>query len=55
MKKEFIRCEFCQTRIPLEVCPLATYRTVIDDKEYVFCCKKCAERYQKEEKGTKIE
>lgn len=55
MKKEFIRCEFCQTRIPLEACQLAAYHTVIDDKEYVFCCKKCAERYQQKEKKTTVE
>jgi len=46
MKKEFIRCEFCNIPIPLETCQLATYRVTINGKEYVFCCQKCAEKYQ---------
>ncbi|MBC7131440.1 transcriptional regulator [Candidatus Bathyarchaeota archaeon] len=44
MKKEFIKCEYCSIPIA-EACQLAAYRTVIDGKEYIFCCKKCAERY----------
>lgn len=51
MKEEFVRCEFCKIEIPLETCQLAAYRTVIGDKEYVFCCEKCAQRYQKAKKS----
>jgi len=53
MKKEFIRCEFCSIPIPLETCQLAAYRTIIDGKEYIFCCQKCAERYQQRKSSIK--
>ena len=52
MKEEFVRCEFCKTEIPLEVCQLAAYRAVIDGKRYIFCCEKCAQRYQKARKES---
>ncbi|MDH5793204.1 MAG: hypothetical protein OEZ18_01400 [Candidatus Bathyarchaeota archaeon] len=52
MKEEFVRCEFCKTEIPPEACQLAAYRTVIDGKQYVFCCEKCAQRYQKTRKES---
>ncbi|MBA7646759.1 hypothetical protein ES703_54525 [subsurface metagenome] len=51
MNPEFIQCELCKAKIPSgSICELATYRTVINGKEYVFCCAKCAERYQKKKK-----
>jgi YHS domain-containing protein len=50
MKAGFIRCEFCKVEVPQEACKLAAYRTVISGKEYVFCCPKCAERYQQKKK-----
>jgi len=50
MKPEFIQCEFCKVKIPMEACKLAAYNTIIDDKEYIFCCKKCAQRYQYKQK-----
>jgi len=50
MKPEFIKCENCKIEIPTETCQLAAYRTIIEGKEYLFCCIKCAERY-KQEKG----
>jgi YHS domain-containing protein len=46
MKPQFVRCEFCKAEIS-EECKLASHRTVIDGKEYVFCCAKCAQRFQK--------
>ncbi|MEM0488703.1 MAG: hypothetical protein QW707_05815 [Candidatus Bathyarchaeia archaeon] len=52
MKKEFIRCEFCNVKIPLEMCQFAAYRMTIDGKEYIFCCQNCAERYQQKRKST---
>ncbi len=45
MKAKFIQCELCKKEIPLESCELATYRTVIDGKEYIFCCEACAKSY----------
>ena len=53
MKPEFVRCEYCKAEIPLERCEFATYRTVIDGKEYVFCCAQCAKRYGKKKKTKK--
>lgn len=50
MSSKFVQCEFCKTKIPLETCELATYRTVIDSKEYVFCCAKCAQRFLQKKK-----
>ncbi|NWG11364.1 hypothetical protein HXY33_06440 [Candidatus Bathyarchaeota archaeon] len=50
MSSEFVRCEFCKAEIPTESCQLATYRTVIDGKEYVFCCAHCAQRYKQKKK-----
>jgi YHS domain-containing protein len=50
MKPESIHCEFCRVKIPEKVCELSTYRKVVDGKEYFFCCRKCAERYQQKSK-----
>jgi len=50
MKPKFIQCELCKKVIPLETCELATYRTAIDGKEYVFCCEKCAKKYSQKKK-----
>jgi YHS domain-containing protein len=52
MKKEFIRCKLCSIPIPLETCQLAVYHTIIDGKEYIFCCQKCAERYRQKRKSS---
>lgn len=47
MEARFIQCELCKKGIPLESCELATYCTVIEGKEYVFCCETCAKSYRK--------
>lgn len=47
MKRKFVRCEFCNIQIPSDTCKLSTYQTVINREEYVFCCKNCAERFQR--------
>ena len=52
MKREFVRCEFCKTEIPSETCALAIYNTVIDGKQYTFCCEQCAKRYKQKKKKT---
>ena len=51
MKSEFVKCKCCSEDIPSEKCELAAYRTVIDGKQYLFCCKNCAKEY--EQKKTK--
>jgi len=50
MTSEFVKCDYCKIEIPSGKCELAAYRTVIDGKEYVFCCVQCAKRYQKQKK-----
>ena len=50
MKARCIQCELRKREIPLESCELATYRTVIDGKEYVFCCETCAKSYRRKRK-----
>ncbi|MEM3058652.1 MAG: hypothetical protein QXN93_01035 [Methanomassiliicoccales archaeon] len=52
MKKEFIRCEFCKSKLPFEMCQLAAYSATIDGKEYVFCCKNCADRFEVKRKAS---
>ena len=46
MNKQFVRCEHCSQEALTESCQLAAYPTVIDGKEYLFCCQSCAERYK---------
>ncbi len=48
---KFIQCEQCKENITGGKCAFAVYTHVIDGEEHVFCCKKCAERYQKK-KGS---
>lgn len=50
MKSEFVRCEYCKADLVGEACILAAYRTVVEGKEYLFCCMKCAERYKKKKR-----
>jgi YHS domain-containing protein len=53
MKTKFVQCEYCQTEIHTETCALAAHTTVIDGKEYTFCCSKCADRYKKNKSKKK--
>jgi YHS domain-containing protein len=46
---KFIKCEQCNVEISGDKCEFAIYTRVIDGEEYVFCCQKCAERYEKRE------
>ena len=46
MKSNFVKCNSCSSVIPSETCELAAYNTVIDGKEYTFCCKNCAKDYE---------
>lgn len=51
MKRKFVRCESCKSEVSTNSCELATYREVINDMEFTFCCIKCAQQYkQKTEK-----
>ena len=39
-------CKTCGSEV--EECVFANYKTTIDGKEYLFCCKICAERFLSE-------
>ena len=51
MKPEFIKCKCCSEDISIEKCELAAYTTLIDGKEYFFCCKTCAKEYEHKKNG----
>ncbi len=44
---KFVKCEQCQAQIAGNKCDFAILTRIIDEKEHVFCCKKCAEKYEK--------
>jgi YHS domain-containing protein len=45
---KFVRCGDCGVELDEEKCVFANEKRVIDGKEYVFCCKSCADTYEKE-------
>ena len=45
--KTFIKCESCDAEVPAEHCEFATHKRIINGKEYVFCCVRCAESFEK--------
>ena len=45
--KTFVKCEMCDVKIPADRCVFATHKRVVDGKEYVFCCVRCAEAFEK--------
>lgn len=47
---KFVQCVQCNMEIADDRCQFAVYTRVIDGKEYVFCCEKCAEQYEKKKK-----
>jgi len=48
--KSFVKCEMCNAEIPADKCVLATYKRVIEGKEYFFCCVRCAEAFKRKKK-----
>jgi YHS domain-containing protein len=49
MKSKFIKCKSCSSEISSEKCEYATYTTIIDGKEYTFCCMSCAKEYEQKQ------
>jgi len=45
--KTFVKCDMCNVEVPADRCVFATHRRVIDGKEYIFCCVRCAEAFEK--------
>lgn len=48
---KFIQCAQCNVKITDDKCEFAICKRVIDGEEYVFCCEKCAEQYEKKKKA----
>jgi len=48
--KTFVKCETCNAKIPTDKCVFAIHKRVIDGKEYIFCCIRCAEAFKRKEK-----
>lgn len=38
MRKVFIQCPLCKQHEERDDCALATFRRVVEDKVYVYCC-----------------
>ena len=48
---KFVKCESCGERIAKdERCELANYRRTIDGNQFIFCCARCADEYEKKQK-----
>jgi YHS domain-containing protein len=45
--KTFVKCEMCNAEVPVDKCVFASHRRVIDGKEYIFCCVRCAEAFKR--------
>lgn len=43
-----MKCEFCNTEIPVEECMFAQ-KKVINGREVYFCCDKCLEKFESRE------
>ena len=48
---KFVRCEQCDVKLTGDRCAFASHTRVINGETHVFCCVKCAERYEKKRKG----
>ena len=45
--KTFVKCKMCKARVPSDTCVFAIHKRVIEGKEYIFCCIRCAEDFEK--------
>jgi|YelNatPaOPRAMG01_1025707.scaffolds.fasta_scaffold88069_3 YHS domain-containing protein len=44
---EFVRCRMCGLELRGEECLFATHRRVIGGREYLFCCERHADEFEK--------
>ncbi|MFP3985315.1 MAG: transcriptional regulator [Candidatus Bathyarchaeia archaeon] len=44
---KIIKCRQCNIKVANDKCKFAIYTQIVNGKEYLFCCKKCAELYEK--------
>jgi len=48
---KFVKCESCGAKIPKDMkCELAGYKRTISGEQFVFCCARCANEYEKKQK-----
>jgi len=45
---KLIKCQQCSMKIGDKMCEFAVHKSSKDGEEYIFCCEKCAEKYEKE-------
>jgi len=51
---KFIKCESCGAKIPKdERCELASYKKTIGGEQFIFCCARCADEYEKKQKAKR--
>ena len=48
---KIIQCEQCNVKISGDRCEFAVHTRVVDGEKHVFCCERCAERYEKKRRG----
>jgi len=53
MSPELVQCGYCKAKVSLEQCEFAAHRTIVDGKEYVFCCTQCAKQFKAKKKNKK--
>jgi len=48
---KFIKCQSCGAKIAEdERCELANYIRTISGEQFIFCCARCADEYEKKQK-----
>ena len=48
---KFIKCRTCGAKISeAERCELANYKRTIGGEQFIFCCARCADEYEKKMK-----
>jgi len=48
---KFVKCKTCGTEIAEdERCELANYRRTISGEQFIFCCARCADEYERKQK-----
>jgi YHS domain-containing protein len=52
---KFIKCEVCDAEISDEKCLFAECKRIINGETYYFCCKRHADKFEKEQKQTQLD
>jgi len=51
---KFVKCESCGAKIPKdERCNFADHKRTVDGEQFVFCCARCADEYEKKQKAKR--